>query len=76
MFVLICLLSGLLIGVQGVSYKLVPTYRCHSDRFRLILIWIGAVLAAVGVALDNEALANRVVLLGSATAGGCASRPG
>jgi len=72
MFVLICLLSGLLIGVQGVSYKLVPTYNCDSDRFRLILVWTGAVLAAVGVALGNEALSNRVVLLGSSAAGVCA----
>ena len=71
MFVLICLLSGLLIGAVGVSYKLVPMYKCDSDRFRLILIWTGAVLAAVGVAVGNEALSNRVVLLGSAAAGVC-----
>ena len=72
MFVLICLLSGLLIGVLGVSYKLVPTYKCDSDRFRLILVWTGAVLAAVGVTLGQETLSNRIVLLGSAAAGICA----
>jgi drug/metabolite transporter (DMT)-like permease len=68
-FVLICLLSGLLIGVQGISYKLVSTFKYDSDRFRLILIWTGAVLAAIGVAANHEDLANRIVLLGSAAAG-------
>jgi hypothetical protein len=68
-FVLICLLSGLLIGVQGISYKLVSTFKYDSDRFRLILIWTGAILAAIGVAANHEDLANRIVLLGSAAAG-------
>ncbi len=71
MFLLICLLSGLLIAVQGVSYKLVPTLKCDSDQFRLILIWAGAVLAVVGIALHHEALSNSVILLGSAAAGVC-----
>lgn len=72
MFVLICLLSGILIGVQGLSYKLVPTYKYDGDQFRLVLIWTGAVLAAVGVAVNHEVLFNRVVLLGSVVAGVCA----
>jgi uncharacterized membrane protein len=72
LFILLCLLSGLLIGVQGISYKLVPTYKCDSSRFRLILIWTGAVLAAIGVGLGNESLSDRAVLFGSAAAGLCA----
>ena len=69
MFVLICIVSGLLIGVQGISYKLVPTFKYDGDSFRLILIWTGALLAAAGVAMNHEGLSNRVVLLGSAAAG-------
>lgn len=72
MFVLICILSGVLIGVQGIAYKLVPTYKYDGDQFRLILIWTGAVLAAVGVAVNHEALSDRVVLLGGVAGGLCA----
>lgn len=72
MFIVLCLLSGLLIGVQGVSYKLVPTYKCDGDRFLLVLVWLAALLAGVGVVISSETLSDRVVLMGSLAAGVCA----
>lgn len=72
MFIILCLLSGLLIGVQGVSYKLVPKYKCDGDRFLLVLVWLAVVYAGVGVAASNETLADRVVVTGSLAAGVCA----
>lgn len=72
MFILFCVLSGLLIGVQGVSYKLVPTYKCDGDRFLFTLVWIAALLAGVGVIVSNEILSDRVVVMGSMAAGLCA----
>lgn len=72
MLIVFCLLSGLLIAVQGVSYKLVPTYKCDGDRFLLVLVWLAVLLAGVGVVVSNETLSDRVVLLGSLAAGACA----
>jgi drug/metabolite transporter (DMT)-like permease len=72
MFIVLCLLSGLFIAVQGISYKLVPTYKCDGDRFLLILVWLAVLYAGVGVIVSNETLSDRVVLMGSLAAGVCA----
>ncbi len=72
MFIVFCVLSGLMISVQGVSYKLVPTYKCDGDRFLLTLVWLAALLAGVGVLVTNESLSDSAVVLGSVAAGVCA----
>jgi drug/metabolite transporter (DMT)-like permease len=72
MFIVFCLLSGLLIAVQGVSYKLVPTYKCDGDRFLLVLVWLAVLLAGICVIVSNESFTDRVVVMGSVAAGVCA----
>lgn len=68
---LICLLSGLLIGILGITYKLSSRNKFDPDGFRSALTWLAAALAvAAGFAAGEPAPDGMVVLL-SALCGAC-----
>ncbi len=68
---LVCLLSGLLIGILGITYKLSSRNKFDPDAFRSALTWIAAALALAAATMAGEPLPGRSVLLFSVLCGGC-----
>lgn len=68
---LLCLLSGLLIGVLGITYKLASRNQCDPDGFRSALTWMAAALALVAAATSGEPFPDGRLLLLGAACGGC-----
>jgi drug/metabolite transporter (DMT)-like permease len=68
---LVCLLSGLLIGVLGITYKLSSRNNLDADAFRNALTWIAATLALSAATFAGEPLPGGSVLFYSVLCGGC-----
>lgn len=68
---LLCLLSGLLIGVLGITYKLASRKKYDPDGFRSALTWIAAALALVAAAVSGEPFPGGMVLFLAVLCGGC-----